>query len=213
MLPKAKPSGVIAFCSLRRADVSDHSSEPEPRAGIYFIARSGFGRDFSLCDLSPAWGASQNSRCTCGADRRGSGSCQFLFLLPNTRDSAGSRKHLSTIRYYFSGADLLGYRPSVESNDKSNKQVIERLASSNIDGLVYEGRDYASLANLLASKWSVRTSLKLEAGMPGTAIAYYRLNTPNSPPFVAQDRDPDTHEQRRDPRGAVASHEITRTAR
>jgi hypothetical protein len=123
------------------------------------------------------------------------------------------QEYLSTIHYYFSGADLLGYRASVGTNEKRHKQVIERLASGNIDGLVYEGTDYASLGNLLASKWSVSTSLKLEAGVPGTAIAYYRLNTRNSPPFVAQDRPLDTHETSRDGQGSVTGNEVTRTTR
>jgi hypothetical protein len=45
--------------------------------------------------------------------------------------------------------------------------------SGNIDGLVYEDTGYAGLTNPLESKWSVRSSLKLEAGSPGTAVAYY----------------------------------------
>ena len=91
------------------------------------------------------------------------------------------QEYLPTIHYYFSAVDLLGYRASAETNEKRNKQIIERLASGNIDGLVYEGTDYATLGNFLEQKWLVRSSRKLEARRPGAAFAYYQLNTRNSP--------------------------------
>jgi hypothetical protein len=104
------------------------------------------------------------------------------------------QEYLSTIHYYFSRADLVGYRSPAEKNEQSNMQVIERLVTDKVDGLVYEGADYATFGNLLASKWPVRSSVALEAGMPGKAVAYYRLSAAETTDRAAtvRERSPGT---------------------